>query len=66
MMCKLNNRDTIYAIVRQEPFKSVICAFTNTLEHADDLRGEYEQKWKDIGADGAVAFTIEANVFYAA
>lgn len=66
MMCKLNNRDTLYAVVRCERYRSVVCAFTNTLEHADDLRGEYEQQWLDAGGPPATTFEIQANTFYAA
>jgi len=67
MMCKISNRATLFAILRRDNDlgRDVVCAFTNTVEHADDLKGEYEQQWKDSGGGDESYYYVVANMFYA-
>ena len=66
-MCKISNHATLYAIMRHDCNlgRDVICAFTNTPEHADDLQGEYEQQWEDSGGGDESYYYVTANIFYA-
>ena len=64
-MAIVKNKDTLYAITRYDGVRDVICCFTNGCEFADELRGQYEQKWIDAGGNmSEVVFNVQANTFY--
>jgi len=64
-MAIVKNKSTLYAITRYDGVRDVICCFTNTTEYADELMGQYEQKWIDAGGNmSEVVFNVQANTFY--
>lgn len=45
--------------------RDVACCFCKTLDKAEELRGEYEQKYRDDGWEpSAFYFYVVSNIFY--
>jgi len=71
-MSNVKNKETIYAILRKDldynyqPALSseVVCAFCKTLEGAEELCGEYQQKWTDSGGGEESYYYVVGNTFY--
>ena len=64
-MSLVKNRATLYAIMRRDVDRDVVCCFCKTADKAERLANEYEQDWKDHGGDiGEVYFYAIANIYY--
>lgn len=64
---KFKNKTFLYAIVRKDINKGqdVICAFTRTLDGAENLCEEYSQQYLDVGGDPEEAyFYVVSQLFY--
>lgn len=71
-MALIKNKSNVYAILRKDIDKrdfpasaqDVVCAFTRTLEGAENLCDEYQQAWIDSGGDDNSYYYVVGNVFY--
>ncbi len=65
-MSMIKNKANLFAIVRRDndTTRDVVCAFTKTLEGAEDLCGEYAQNWIDSGGGDEAYYYVVSNTFY--
>lgn len=65
-MSRIANKATLYAVMRfVEGQRDTVCCFCKTLERAEELCGEYEQKYRDEGWESSsFYFYPVANIFY--
>lgn len=65
-MAQIKNKSNVYAIIRKDVDKGqdIVCAFTRTLEGAENLCDEYAQAWIDSGGGEESYYYVVGNVFY--
>jgi hypothetical protein len=63
----VRNHSIMYAVLRRDEDlgRDVVVCFTNTLDRAEALQGEYEQALKDVNGDTENNhYYVVSNVFY--
>lgn len=65
-MAQIKHKSNVYAILRKDLDRKqdVVCAFTRTLEGAENLCDEYSQAWVDSGGEDTSYYYVVGNVFY--